>query len=170
MNRHKWYSILITGLALALASSVVACTEPPEVGIEVGNTAPDFTLQTVHGESITLSAFRGKIVVVNFWLTDCIGCTDELPHMQAVFDKWPDGELMVLAINVTESAAIVKEFVDSQGFTFPILLDRNGQVSMDYGGLGVPTTFFIDRKGIVRAIKHDAFLSPDEIESTVDSL
>jgi len=169
-DRHKWRPIPVVGLALALATTLVACTEPPEVGPEIGNMAPDFTLQTVDGENVTLSDFRGKVVIVNFWLSDCKGCVDELPHMQAVLDKRPDRGLVVLAINVTENAAIVKEFVDSRAFTFPVLLDPNGQVSIDYGGLGVPTTFFVDSEGIVRAIEHGAFLSPDELEELLDAL
>ena len=170
MNKHKWYSMPIIGLALALASSLTACAEPPEVGTEVGNIAPDFTLQTIDGETVTLSDFRGKTVMVNIWLTDCKGCVDEMVHIQAVFDKWSDKELMILAINTTDSAATVKEFVNSRGFTFPILVDPHGQVSGDYCKFGAPTTFFIDGKGIVKAIQQSAFLSPDEIESILEAL
>ena len=170
MNKHKWHSILIIGLALALASSLTACAEPPEVGTEVGNIAPDFTLQTIDGETVTLSDFRGKIVMVNIWLTDCKGCVDEMPHIQAVFDTWSDEELMILAINATDSAVTVKEFINSQGFTFPILVDPHRQVSGDYCQFGAPTTFFIDGKGVVKAIQHNAFLSPDEIECILDTL
>lgn len=170
MNKHKWHSILIIGLALMLAGLLIACAEEPEVGLEIGNIAPDFTLQTIDGETLTLSDFRGKIVMVNIWLTDCKGCVDEMVHIQAVFDKWSDEELMILAINATDSAATVKEFVNSQRFTFPILEDPHGQVSRDYYKFGAPTTFFIDGKGIVKAIQQSAFLSPDEIESILEAL
>ena len=170
MNKHKWHSILIIGLALMLAGLLIACAEEPEVGLEIGKFAPDFTLQTIDGETVTLSDFQGKTVMVNIWLTDCKGCVDEMVHIQAVFDKWSDKELMILAINTTDSAATVKEFVNSQRFTFPILVDPHGQVSRDYCKFGAPTTFFIDGKGIVKAIQQSAFLSPDEIESILEAL
>jgi len=170
MNKHKWHSILIIGLALMLAGLLIACAEEPEVGLEIGNIAPNFTLQTIDGETVTLSDFRGKIVMVNIWLTDCKGCVDEMAHIQAVFDECSDEELMILAINATDSAVTVKEFVNSRGFTFPILVDPHGQATRDYCKFGAPTTFFIDGKGIVRAIQHNAFLSPDEIESILEAL
>jgi peroxiredoxin len=170
MKKHKWYSILIIGLPLVLAGLLIACAEEPEVGLEIGNTAPDFTLQTIDDKTITLSDFRGKIVMVNMWLTECKGCVDEMAHIQAVFDKWSDEELIILAINTTDSAVTVKEFVNRGGFTFPILVDPRGQASGDYCKFGAPTTFFIDGKGIVRAIQQSAFLSPDEIESLLEAL
>jgi len=120
MNKRNWHSILIVGLALMLAGLLIACAEEPEVGLEIGNIAPNFTLQTIDGETVTLSDFRGKIVMVNIWLTDCKGCVDEMAHIQAVFDECSDEELMILAINATDSAVTVKEFVNSRGFTFPI--------------------------------------------------
>ena len=153
-----------------LASLLIACAEEPEVGLEIGNIAPDFTLQTIDGNTVTLSDFRGKIVMVNIWVADCEGCMDEMAHMQAVFDKWSDEELMILAINATDSAVTVKESINDRGLTFPILVDQRGQVSGDYRKFGAPTTFFIDGKGIVKAIQHSAFLSPDEIESILDAL
>jgi len=171
MNGYKRHSILIIALALVLTNWATACAEPPaEGGLEIGKTAPDFTLQTIDGESVTLSDFRGKTVIVNIWVMQCEGCVDELPHFQAVFDKRSREELAILAINSTEDPAAVKEFANSRGFTFPILVDPAGQVVESYGRFGAPTTFFIDGEGIVEAIKHGAFLSPDEIESTLDSL
>jgi len=170
MNKHKWCSIPIIALGLVLASLLIACAEVPEVGLEIGNRAPDFTLQTIDDETVALSDFRGKIVMVNIWLTDCKGCVDEMAHIQAVFDRWSDEELTILAINTADSAASVREFVNSHGITFPVLVDPQGQLSSDYCKFGAPTTFFIDGKGIVKAIQPSAFLSPDEIESILETL
>ena len=156
--------------ATSAADHDFATLTPIQVGPEVGMRAPDFTLQTIDGESVTLGDFRGKTVMVNVWVTQCEGCVDELPHFQAVFDKRSREELAVLAINTTEDPAIVKEFVNSQGFTFPVLVDPQGQIAESYGRFGAPTTFFIDGEGIVRAIEHGAFLSPEEIEKLLDAL
>lgn len=170
MNKHRRYPILLLGLILVFASSVAACAEEPEIGLKIGDSAPDFTLQTIDNDSITLSALRGKLVMVNLWLIGCKGCVEEMSHIQVVFDKWSQQELAIVAINTADDAEAVKEFADSQGLTFPILLDPQGQVRDNYGRFGVPMTFFIDDKGIVKNIKHSAFLSPDEIESILESL
>lgn len=172
MNRCNRYSILLVGLTIALTGLVAACTEEPEADIEMGNIAPDFTLQAIDGESLSLSDFLGKKIILNVWVVGCKGCVDEMPHFQEVFDKWSHDELAIVAINIdtAESTEAVKEFVNSQGLTFPVLLDPNGQVSEDYGRFGAPTTFFIDGKGILKEIEHGAFRSPDEIENILDSL
>ena len=141
-----------------------------QVGPEVGNRAPDFTLLTLDGERVTLSDFRGKMVILNFWLTVCRACEAEMPHLQAVFDEWPDDTLAILSINVRESAPTVRSFVESQGLTFPVLLDLEGVVDEVYDYSFFPTAFFIDADGIIREVKEGRFHSPEEIKSILNSL
>ena len=138
--------------------------------VEVGRRAPDFTLETIEGENISLSEFRGRVVMVNFWLTSCGACVSEVPHIQSVSDKWSDEDLMILAISVRESAADVESFIESSGLTFPVLLDSEGVVDGVYQPSLFPTTFFIDAEGIIREIKEGRFHNSEEIESILDSL
>ena len=140
-----------------------------ETGPEIGNLAPDFTLQTINGQSITLNEFRGKTVLLNFWVNSCAACVDEMPYFQTVFDEQANEELVVLAINCGESSQTVKSIVDGLELTFPMLLDPDGKVCTDYKR-GAPTTFLIDSNGIIRAIKDDVFQNPEEIETMLDSL
>ena len=137
---------------------------------EVGNVAPDFTLQTIGGETVTLSDFRGKTVMVNFWLTSCGACRKEMPHMQAVSDKWSDEKLVVLAVNVRGREAVVRTYIKSRGFTFPVLLDSDGAVSESYQVHRLPTTFFIDADGIIREVKEELFAGQSEIEDILNSI
>jgi len=148
----------------------VATSPALPIGREVGMYAPDFTLQTIDGQSITLSDFRGKIVMVNFWLSYCKPCIYEMPYIRAVFDKWPDEELVILAVNVRESIEAVQSFIDNQGLTFPVLLDSEGDVDAVYQPPWFPTTFFIDAEGIIREVKEEPFNSQEEIESILKSL
>jgi peroxiredoxin len=134
-----------------------------EVGPEIGNLAPDFTLQTIDGQSVTLSDFRGKMVMLVFWVMECKECIYELPHIQAIFDEEPTDRLTILTVNVDNAVTEVQEFVDTNKYTFPVLLDLDAEVCIDYRR-GAPTTFFIDANGIIREIRDETFESRDEIE------
>jgi len=139
------------------------------VGFRAGYRAPDFTLQNLDGDNVKLSDFQG-IVMVNFWFVGCVPCEDEMPHIQAVFDKWPEEELTVLAINRWQSAEDVQSFVDSKSLTFPVLIDSSEEVHADYNVSVWPTTFVIDTEGIIQEIQAGAFSSQDEIEAILESL
>jgi peroxiredoxin len=140
-----------------------------EVGPEIGKRAPDFTLQTIDEQSVTLSDFRGKMVMLVFWVMECKECIYELPHIQAVFDEEPTGRLAILTVNVGNPMAGVQEFVDTNKYTFPVLLDLDEEVCIKYRH-GAPTTFFIEANGIIRGIKDGTFKSRDEIENILQSL
>ena len=141
----------------------------PEVGPEIGNLAPDFTLQTIDGQSVTLSDFRGKMVMLTFWVMECKECIYELPNIQAIFDEEPTDRLAILTVNVGNTMTDVGKFVDTHKYTFPVLLDLDAEVCIDYRH-GAPTTFFIDANGIIREIKDGTFESQDEIENILQSL
>lgn len=166
MNRHKWHLILVIGLVLVLAGSAVGCAKQPKSAPR----APDFTLQSIDGKKVTLSQLRGKPVMVNFWTIHCPACMLQMPYIQAFYDNDASKQATVLTINVGESPTVVRDFVISKGFTFPVLLDSQGGVARAYGLPGVPVTFFIDAEGLVKAYKIGPFQSPEEIESIFKSL
>jgi peroxiredoxin len=145
---------------------------PPviSVGPEVDNLAPDFTLTTLDDKEVSLSQLRGKLVMVNFWQSSCSACKDEMPHLQATYEKWPRDKLEILAISVGERTAFVQSFVDRQEVTFPALLDPDEAVSEIYQISRFPTTFFINADGIIKGIKEGRFKSQFEIEDMLDSL
>ncbi len=118
----------------------------------VGHPAPDFTLRTAAGEPLTLSQLRGTPVVLNFWATWCPPCRSELPELDAASKKYA-GQIAIAGVNQAEPPEAVQSFAREMDLTFPIPLDTQSQVSRDYGVRSLPTTFFIDRQGIIRQIQ-----------------
>ncbi|HHB91114.1 MAG TPA: TlpA family protein disulfide reductase [Anaerolineae bacterium] len=115
-----------------------------------GHPAPDFTLQTPEGESLSLADLRGKAVVLNFWATWCPPCRAEMPELQAAWEAYGAGGLVVLGVNQAEDAATVQAYLDELGLTFPVVLDTQYEAASLYSVNSLPTTYFIDREGIIR--------------------
>ncbi len=111
--------------------------------------APDFTLQTLDGESVSLSDYRGKLVMINFWASWCPPCNSEMPDLQSYYEKHKDEDFIILGVNYEDSPDKVQAFVEKYGVTFPILLDSEGQVANLFGIQGLPTSFFVDKEGNV---------------------
>jgi cytochrome c biogenesis protein CcmG/thiol:disulfide interchange protein DsbE len=174
-------SILILGLVVSGCSSepeqsVVTLAEITGVSTDSaqipqsGRPAPDFQFQTPEGQSTSLSELKGQLVLVNFWATWCGPCTYEMPFLQQFYQEHPGGEVVLLAINVQESPSQVAEFMQDRGFSFTVLLDSGADVTQRYNIRGIPTTFFIDRDGIIQEIHVGAFQSQAEIESILSGL
>lgn len=122
------------------------------VGIDVGNSAPDFTLQTLSGKSVSLSDFQGKHVIVNFWATWCPPCRAEMPDMQKYHEKFED--VNILAVNLVETEQKfenIGQFLDEYEITFDVLLDESTEVANIYKAHALPTSYLIDSQGIIRS-------------------
>jgi len=151
-KQHPFISAVIgTCLFGLVAWGIVALCTIPEIGPAVGNRAPEFTLQTIDGDGVTLSDFRGKIVMLSFW-GDLNYCPDEAFYIQAVRDKRPEDELSILTIDGWLNHAEGQQFVTEHALTFPLLLDSEGKFYTDYDIVYIPQHFFIDTKGIIKAV------------------
>jgi peroxiredoxin len=127
------------------------------------NAAPDFTLPLLGGGSLSLSDLRGKPTIINFWATWCPPCRRELPALQAAYTAHSD-EIGFVAVDVKEKTSKVASFVEELGLTFPVVLDQNGQISdITYQVRGLPTTIFVDARGVVAA-RHVGPLNESLIE------
>ncbi|WP_026576413.1 redoxin domain-containing protein [Bacillus sp. UNC438CL73TsuS30] len=147
--------VLITLLTVAIVQAMDKKAEPESTttqttaqdGLKVGAQAPNFELKTLAGDKIKLSDLRGKKVMLNFWATWCPPCKAEMPAMEK-FYKEKDKDLVILAVNI-DPQLDVKGFVNKNKITFPILLDADDHVNETYQILSIPTTYFINRKGII---------------------
>ena len=117
----------------------------------LGFAAVDFTLESLSGDTVQLADMQGRPVIVNFWATWCGPCKLEMPLIQEFFVRYSP-ELEVLAINFEEPIGDIQSFADELGLTFPVLLDPEGRIAELYQVRGFPTTFFIDREGIVQGV------------------
>lgn len=137
-----------------------------------GFLAPDFTLQTLDGESVTLSGLQGQAVVVNFWATWCPPCRAEMPAIQEMYGTFHEQGLVILAVNATnqDTYAGIAPFIEEYGLTFPILLDSSGEAGSLYQVRSLPTTIFIGRDGVIRKIVVGGPMSKALLQSRIEEL
>ena len=116
--------------------------------------APLFRLRPLSGKgTVSLAALRGKAVVVNFWASDCAPCKQEMPRLQAAWERWRRKHVAVVGIDVLDSRAAARAFARKHGVTYAIGFDPVGDTVIPYGIAATPTTFFVDPRGrIVKRI------------------
>ncbi len=114
--------------------------------------APSFALADLSGQTVELSALQGKVVILNFWASWCPPCRAEMPELDRVFRETQDAGARVLAVDQMEDVNTVRAFGDQLQLSFPLLLDSDGAVSSRYQVRALPTTFFIDRRGVIRDV------------------
>lgn len=120
---------------------------------EVGAPAPEFEAQTLDGASLRrLSDYRGQVVLLNVWATWCIPCQREMPSIEKLYREYSTQGLKVVAVSVDDPGAreSVRQFVEEFGLSFEILHDPAGKIIQSYQMVGVPQSFLIDRRGIIR--------------------
>lgn len=147
--------------AKASASASQASSFGP-VAIAVGNKAPNFQLATPKGGYVTLSALRGRPVMLNFWATWCTACRAEYPYLVQEYKQY-GSQIAWYAVDEQQSTKTVMSYVQKFQVPFPILLDPQGLVGGDYNVTGFPTTIFINKRGVIVAVQRGAFGSPAQI-------
>jgi cytochrome c biogenesis protein CcmG, thiol:disulfide interchange protein DsbE len=130
----------------------------------VGALAPDFSWISPAGDTLRLSALRGRLVILNFWATWCVPCRTEMPALDQVAAEQP--EVAVLALDLQEDAHTVRQFVDGLGLRALVpILDPDGAVVRGYGVVGLPTTFFVDRDGVIRHVETGGALTAEHLRT-----
>ncbi len=141
----------------------------------------DFEAIDLTGQKVKLSDYKGKIVFLNFWGTWCPPCRGEMPHMEEFYKEYKEKEVVLLAVSPTsvelrggndaeEAEKRVRDFIESNGYTFPVLLDKDDEAWAIYQQSGVPANYIIDREGIIRYLKIGAFSGKEEMELFVKAI
>lgn len=138
--------------------------------IEVGDLAPDFTLEDLDGNTVSLKDFQGeKIVFLNFWASWCPPCRLEMPDLNKLYQENKGDDFIVLAINVGEPENTVKEFIEENGYSFPVLLDKTQKVGFAYNTFSIPTSVLVDKEGKIRVYR-PGFMTYDQMVDMVESI
>jgi peroxiredoxin len=121
--------------------------------LSIGDEAPNFILNDLNGEKIELESLRGQGVFLNFWGTYCPPCEKEMPYMESQYQVYKDQGIEIVAVNVDEPELSVKKFVERVGgLSFPVVIDRGGNVLDAYNVSPLPTTFLIDKNGVITEV------------------
>jgi len=150
------FLLMLSGLALAADQPV--------------KKAPNFTLEDVQGNKVSLADYKGKVVILNFWATWCPPCIEEMPSMEKLHQRYKGDDFVLLAVNVEEnSRKIVQKFLKKNPYTFPVLLDLDARVQQMYGAYRFPETVIINRNGdiVTKVLGGRDWMDP-EIVSVID--
>lgn len=149
MKRSLWALVVAVPLVVLLASGIGR--DPNAIHSPlVGRPAPSFRLQTFDGRSVTLADLRGKPVVLNFWASWCVSCTDEHAALRTAWQQYGRDGVTFVGVDYQDHVSDAESFLRKHGGGWPQLRDPGGETAIDYGVYGVPETFFIDRNGRVR--------------------
>ncbi|HSB52656.1 MAG TPA: TlpA disulfide reductase family protein [Dissulfurispiraceae bacterium] len=142
--------LFLFSVFLFLPSGVLAGPPSPfDVEKLSGQAAPDFALQDLEGNTVSLSSFKGKVVFLNFWATWCPPCKDELPSIEKLHNLMKQKGLVVLAVSIDKSPEKVRDFLKQHPVSFRVLMDKNASASRSFKVFSLPMTFIIDKRGVL---------------------
>lgn len=118
------------------------------IGLSIGQKAPNITATALNGKSIDLSAYKGKKVIINFWAVWCPPCKAEIPDL-VKFHKEHHSEVEIIGVNIESTKSQVDDFIKQFGISYPIIMDKKESISDQYQIQPIPTTYFINEKGII---------------------
>jgi peroxiredoxin len=173
-RRALYITILVAALAWIFLSADRAGTSTAgEIPApREGFLAPDFSLQTPEGETVTLSELRGQAVLVNLWATWCPPCRAEMPAIQKLYEEYKDQGFMVLAVNMTyqDNPQAVLPFTQENNLTFPILLEETGEMARKYELRSLPSSFFVNRNGTIQEVVIGGPMSEALLRTRLESI
>jgi cytochrome c biogenesis protein CcmG/thiol:disulfide interchange protein DsbE len=134
--------IALLGYGLTRSATIVPSELP-------GRAAPDFSLETLGGDTLQLSDLRGNVVLLYFWASWCLACIDEHPLLVAADERWHDDGLRIVGVVYQDARGNARQWMREKGGSWPNVLDVGSRTAITYGLFGVPETFLIDRRGVV---------------------
>lgn len=149
MSKTNLLKLVLVSLILGGAVFLALRQRASQAVLQVGESAPDFTLPTLASGSMALRDYRQRVVVLNFWATWCPPCIEEAPSLEKFAGQMRDAGVAVIGVSVDQDSAALKKFVADARLSFPIARDTDKAVASRYGTFKFPETYIIDRDGKV---------------------
>lgn len=156
--------VLFAAVGYALYQNLVSGEKNQQIALN--KEAPDFRLKNLENEELQLSDLKGKSVLINFWGTWCEPCKREMPAIEDAYNHYKEKGFEVILVNIRESDVVVDSFLNSNNINLPTFLDKQGAVMDAYGVGQMPSSFFIDDKGIVKII-YEGEMSREQIDTWI---
>ena len=182
MSNSKPYKLLVTlaivGLVIALAIGGLLFTQNntgvpqeyfPKPAVAAKEAAPDFKLVLLDGNNFQLADHKGKPIFINFFASWCLPCKDEMPAIEKIASAYQPKGVVFLAISTDDTESSAKEFVKKYGVTIPVGIDKSTDIQKAYGLYGIPTTYFIDKQGMVNYF-HSGTVTEELMQHELDKL
>lgn len=167
-------AMIIGGLFILIAAFIFLLRKPAEattrlIPPKTGQAMPDLALKNLSGETVRLSDFAGRPVLINAWATWCPPCRAEMPLLNDYYLKYRENGFVILAVNAGESQSLVDQFISQAGFDFPVLLDPDSASLSRLGVFSFPTSILVGRDGKVKKI-HVGIITPDTMQNEIAPL
>ena len=154
-RRYQFLVLVLAVFWVAATTFLVKIPASNQIAApQKGFHAPNFTSDSGVQNQVALSDFENQVVLLNFWASWCQPCKTEMPAMERVYQSLKDDGFTILAVNVTSTDEVgsAQNLIENLGLTFPVLFDYSGSIQTTYKVLALPTSFFIDRKGVIQAV------------------
>ena len=177
----KSYKLLIAlavvGLVLALVVAGLLLTRgntgnelfPSKAASEKKESAPSFTLKLLDGKDFNFADYKGKPVLINFFASWCLPCREEMPVLEKIVQQYGSKGVVFLGIAIDDTEEKMKDFVAKYGVTFPVGLDKTATIQKSFGIYGIPTTYFIDKQGVIN-YSHSGSVTEELLQHELDKL
>jgi cytochrome c biogenesis protein CcmG/thiol:disulfide interchange protein DsbE len=132
-------------------------------GVGKGQRAPEFSLPSLSGSTVSLASLRGKVVLIDFWAQWCEPCKKELPQLDKLSKEYAGKGVVIVAVNIDKQRENAERMVKQLGVSLPVLLDASGSVAGSYDPPKMPSSFVVDKKGIVRFV-NEGFDGPKDVD------
>ncbi len=126
-------------------------------------------MESLDGRQVSLADYAGQVVLLNFWATWCPPCKEEIPTIERAYEAQRGAGFMVLGINEGEAVEVVRAFAGELGITYPVLIDKRGDVAAQYRRRGLPLTVIVDRDGVIQ-VRHEGYLTAGQLDSYLSGL
>jgi cytochrome c biogenesis protein CcmG/thiol:disulfide interchange protein DsbE len=168
-NRSVWGSLLLYAFVFALLGLLGWGLVQANKGQVDSGIAPDFTLTSFDGETLTLSELRGQVVIINFWASWCPPCRDEAPYLEATWRKYRDQGVVFIGVGYADTEVKALAYLEEFDITYFNGPDIGTRISDEYNIQGVPETYYITKTGEIRGIKVGPLVVP-ELDEKINEL